>query len=72
MLLSFDIDYAQAQFRQYERLTRQLEPDLEAYEKQKHELGEDFYPGVNTLLHGGSGKVSQAGIDRMVEDLETQ
>lgn len=65
-------DFAQAQQRQYERLTKQMEPDLEAYERQKQEMGEDFYPGVNTLLHGSSSKVSQAGIDRMVEDLEKQ
>lgn len=31
-------DYEQASFRQYERLTKQLQPDLENYEKQKHEL----------------------------------
>ena len=31
-------DYAQAQFRQYDRLTKQLKPDMEEYEKQKIEL----------------------------------
>ena len=48
-----------------------MEPDLEAYERQKQEMGEDFFPGVNTLLHGTS-KVSQAGVDRMAADLEKQ
>ena len=32
------IDYQQATFRQYQRLTKQLKPDLEAYERQKEEL----------------------------------
>ena len=32
------LDYHQAQYRQYERLTKQLKPDLEAYDKQKEEL----------------------------------
>ena len=32
------IDYAAAQYRQYQRLTKQMEPDLAAYEKQKMEL----------------------------------
>ena len=31
-------DYAQAQFRQYDRLTKQLKPDMEIYEKQKMEM----------------------------------
>ena len=48
-----------------------MEPDLKAYERQKQEMGEDFFPGVNTLLHGTS-KVSQAGVDRMAADLEKQ
>ena len=34
--------------------------------------GESFYPGVNNLSYGGSGKVSSAGIERMVADLEKQ
>ena len=71
IFITFCIGFAEAQFRQYERLTRQMEPDLEAYERQKQEMGEDFFPGVNTLLHGTS-KVSQAGVDRMAADLEKQ
>lgn len=31
-------DYEQASFRQYERLTKQLEPDMENYEKLKHTM----------------------------------
>ena len=34
--------------------------------------GADFYPGVNSLGYGGKGKVSKAGIDRMVADLDQQ
>lgn len=63
--------FAEAQHRQYERLTRQMEPDLETYERQKQEMGADFFPGVNTLLHGTS-KVSQASVERMAADLEKQ
>ena len=65
-------DFAQLQHRQYERQTKQMEPDMAAYEKQKRELGEDFYPGVNTLLHGGEGGVSEAGMEKMAADLEKQ
>lgn len=63
-------DFAQAQHRQYERLTKQVEPNMEAYEKQKQEMGESFFPGVNTLIH--ESKPPEAAIDRMVEDLEKQ
>lgn len=34
--------------------------------------GADLYPGVNSLVHGGAGKVSKAGIERMTQDLEKQ
>ncbi len=64
------LDFAQAQHRQYERLTKQMEPDMEAYEKQKQEMGESFYPGVNTLMHGV--KPPESSINRMVENLEKQ
>ena len=37
-LVVVGLDYAQAQYRQYQRLTKQFEPDLSAYEKQKMEL----------------------------------
>lgn len=70
MTVFFLIDFAQAQHRQYERLTKQMAPNMEAYEKQKREMGESFYPGVNTLIHGV--KTPDAAIDRMVEDLEAQ
>lgn len=40
------------------------------YEKQKQEMGESFYPGVNTLIH--KGKTPETAIDRMVADLEKQ
>lgn len=43
---------------------------MAAYEKQKQEMGESFFPGVNTLIQGH--KPSEAGINRMVEDLEKQ
>ena len=65
-------DFQQSQLRQYTRLVKQLEPDMEVYEKQKAEYGADFYPGVNSLSYGGSGKVSKDGVERMVADLEKQ
>ncbi|XP_032234825.2 pre-mRNA-splicing factor syf2 isoform X2 [Nematostella vectensis] len=65
-------DFAQAQQRQYSRLTKQLKPDMSEYKKQKDELGEAFTPSVDNLSYGGEGKVSEAGIDRMVADLEKQ
>nr|XP_020658895.1 pre-mRNA-splicing factor SYF2 [Pogona vitticeps] len=64
-------DYAAAQLRQYQRLTRQIKPDLEQYEKLKEESGEEFYPTSNSLLHGTHVPCKE-GVDRMVSDLEKQ
>lgn len=64
-------DYEQATIRQYNRLVRNMKPNMEEYEQQKEKLGDAFYGGQNTILHG-LHKDSKQGIDRMVEDLEKQ
>ncbi|XP_015677738.1 pre-mRNA-splicing factor SYF2 [Protobothrops mucrosquamatus] len=64
-------DYAAAQLRQYQRLTRQIKPDLEKYDKLRGESGEDFFPTSNSLLHG-THVPSKEGVDKMVTDLEKQ
>ncbi|XP_033967747.1 pre-mRNA-splicing factor syf2 [Pseudochaenichthys georgianus] len=63
--------YAEAQFRQYQRLTKQIRPDFEGYEKQREECGVDFHPTSNSLIHG-THVPSKDGIDRMVDDVEKQ
>ncbi|XP_065056960.1 pre-mRNA-splicing factor syf2-like [Rhopilema esculentum] len=65
-------DYAAAQLRQYQRLTRQHKPDLESYNKMKDTMGDNAFPTAHSLSHGGEGKVSEAAVDRMVEDLGKQ
>uniref|UniRef100_UPI00358DE85A pre-mRNA-splicing factor syf2-like n=1 Tax=Myxine glutinosa TaxID=7769 RepID=UPI00358DE85A len=64
-------EYAAAQLRQYQRLIRQVKPDLESYEKQKAEESETLYPMAHSLRHG-THEPSTDGVDRMVEDLEKQ
>ncbi|KAI7805375.1 pre-mRNA-splicing factor syf2 [Triplophysa rosa] len=63
--------YAEAQLRQYQRLTKQIKPDMDNYEKQREECGEDFHPTPNSLIHG-THVPSKVSIDRMVEDVEKQ
>jgi pre-mRNA-splicing factor SYF2 len=65
-------DFAAAQFRQYQRLTRQMKTDMDVYETQKERLGDDFYPTVDTLLDSQVTRPSKAGVERMVQDLEKQ
>ncbi|XP_060781275.1 pre-mRNA-splicing factor syf2 [Neoarius graeffei] len=63
--------YAEAQLRQYQRLTKQIKPDMESYERQRENYGEDFYPTSNSLIHG-THVPSREAIDRMQEDIEKQ
>ncbi|TRY98327.1 hypothetical protein DNTS_025954 [Danionella cerebrum] len=63
--------YAEAQLRQYQRLTKQIKPDMENYEKQRVECGEDFHPTSNSLIYG-THVPSKDSIDRMVDDVEKQ
>nr|CAD7463178.1 unnamed protein product [Timema tahoe] len=62
-------DYEQATFRQYNRLINNMKPDMAQYECQKEKVGDAFYGGRNTILHG-LHEDSKEGIDHMVEDLE--
>lgn len=65
-------DFATAQFRKYETLTKQMKPDLEQYERSKEKLGSQAFPGAHNLLYGCNDKVSERGMDRMVADLDQQ
>uniref|UniRef100_A0A8C0CK71 Pre-mRNA-splicing factor SYF2 n=1 Tax=Balaenoptera musculus TaxID=9771 RepID=A0A8C0CK71_BALMU len=58
-------DYAAAQLRQYHRLTKQIKPDMETYERLREKHEEEFYPTSNSLLHG-THVPSTEEIDRMV------
>lgn len=65
-------DYETSTARQYNRLVRSLPPrDMAKYESDKERLGEAFYGGPNTLLHGLQRDTPTA-IDNMVKDLDQQ
>jgi pre-mRNA-splicing factor SYF2 len=48
-----------------------IKPDMEQYEYQKEKMGEAFFGGPNTILHG-LHQDTKEGIDRMVQDLDKQ
>ncbi|XP_071818592.1 pre-mRNA-splicing factor syf2-like isoform X2 [Apostichopus japonicus] len=64
-------DYEQASYRQYQRLTKQMKPDMAEYGHKKDKMGTDMYPSVDSLMQG-THKDSEEGINRMVADLEKQ
>lgn len=65
-------DYEQATFRQYQRLTKQIKPNLQEYEAQKEKLGEEiFYPTADTL-GVTEHKDSEESVSRLVDDLDKQ
>ncbi|KAJ8315058.1 hypothetical protein KUTeg_007208 [Tegillarca granosa] len=66
-----DQDYESATFRQYSRLTKQMKPDQQNYQRKKEKMGEEFYATSNTLGLN-KPKDSEEAVDRMVNDLEKQ
>lgn len=64
-------DYEQAAIRQYNRLVKNIKPNMESYEEAKEKLGPVFYGDKNTILHGLHEDKKEA-IDKMVSDLEKQ
>ncbi|GFR01612.1 pre-mRNA-splicing factor SYF2 [Trichonephila clavata] len=64
-------NYEDAAIRQYNRRTKKLKPDVEAYVKEKEKMGDAFYPTKDTIIHGMQ-EDSKESIDNMVQDLEKQ
>lgn len=64
-------NYEDAAIRQYNRRTKKLKTDMEAYRKEKEKMGDAFYPTKDTIIHGIQ-EDSKESIDNMVEDLEKQ
>ena len=57
--------------RQYNRLVKNLKPDMENYGKQKEKLGNAFYADNHTIIHG-LHKDSPEAIQKLAEDVEKQ
>lgn len=64
-------DYEQAAIRSYNRLVKNIKPNMEAYEEAKEKLGPAFYGDPNTILHGLHEDKKEA-VDKMVTNLEKQ
>ncbi len=64
-------DFEQATARQYNRLIKQIKPNMDEYESERQKLGGAFYGDKNTILQG-LRKDSKEGVDRMVDDLQKQ
>ena len=63
-------DYQQAQYRQYQGLTKNIKPDFESYKASVEKWGDDFT--ANSLAYGEHGETKREGVTRMVEDLKAQ
>ncbi|XP_076241720.1 pre-mRNA-splicing factor Syf2 [Calliopsis andreniformis] len=64
-------DYEQAAIRQYNRLVKNIKPNMDSYEEAREKLGPAFYGDRNTILHGLHEDKKEA-VDKMVQDLEKQ
>jgi len=62
--------FEQASYRQYNRLTRQMTLDKDAYAAHKEEVGVEAQH-VDSMYHG-THKPSEAAVERMVGDLDKQ
>jgi pre-mRNA-splicing factor SYF2 len=65
-------NYEDATIRQHKRLVGNMKIDLEGYQQEKEDIGEEaFYAGKDTLVHG-LHKDKPENIDKMVQDLNKQ
>ncbi|XP_043239143.1 pre-mRNA-splicing factor syf2-like [Amphibalanus amphitrite] len=64
-------NYEASTARQYDRLVKQVKPDMEAYEAKKEAMGDAFYAGPGAIVHGHHKDTKEA-IDRLAEDVNKQ
>ena len=64
-------DFEQATVRQYNRLVKEIKPNMQEYDRVKTEMGDAFYAEKNTIVHGLHKDTPEA-VNRMVEDLQKQ
>ncbi|CAG0883945.1 unnamed protein product [Cyprideis torosa] len=57
--------------RQYGNLVRNIKMNPEEYEREKQTMGDAFYPGLSTIIHGKRTD-SKEGVERLVMDVEKQ
>lgn len=57
--------------RQYNKLVKNIKPDMNDYEREREVMGEAFYPTAYTVVHG-LRKDSKKAIDRLASDIEAQ
>jgi pre-mRNA-splicing factor SYF2 len=64
-------DFEQATFRQYQRLTKAVKPDMASYNREKGKMGETFYPTADTL-GVETHKDTPEAINKLAQDVEKQ
>eukprot|EP01137_Pigoraptor_chileana_P021449 Opistho-2@85192 len=66
------IDFTQTHQRHYQRLTKELKPDLDTYKEHKDQLGERAYPSAQDLDYGldASAKIAPGAADRLAQAVE--
>jgi len=67
-----DIYGDEVQYRSFKRRREQTNFSKEEYEKQKNELGEDFYRGTQNLSYGTETRDSETRVDGLVKELAQQ
>lgn len=64
-------NYEHATHRKYNGLVKQIKPDMEQYNEKKEKIGDAFYAGAGTIVHGVH-KDSADAISRMALDVVAQ
>jgi len=67
-----DIHGDEVQYRSFKRRRQNVTFSKEEYDKQKNELGEDFYRGTQNLSYGADSKDSTARINSLVAEVNSQ
>jgi len=65
----WDVFNQDAMYNGYKKRTKNIKVDLDRYEKQKQQLGDDFFADADNLKYGKIAPIDKEGINEMVKEL---
>lgn len=66
----WDVFNQDSMYNSYKNRTKNIKVNLDRYEKQKQQLGDDFFADANNLKYGKIAPIDKEGVNEMVKELK--
>jgi len=66
----WDVFNQDSMYNSYKKRTKNIKINLDRYEKQKQQLGDDFFADADNLKYGKIAPIDKEGVNEMVKELK--